>query len=167
MYRIRRFYDDALHKLTYLLNYLFRCKQADNNAERSDSIVTGVQPPVLHVAVGPVGRRWSAVVDVVVDALLVTVVTGVDVVEGGTVVVELVEGVLVVVVVVGVVGSGHAVGWQVAWSRGRVSGSHELSSTRTPDDRRQLTARCWTPWPQVVEHWHPQQAQPHLPCLVR
>jgi len=50
------------------------------------------------------------VVDVVVDALLVTVVTGVDVVEGGTVVVELVEGVLVVVVVVGVVGSGHAVG---------------------------------------------------------
>jgi len=75
------------------------------------------------------------------------------------VVVDMVVDVLVVDgVVVVVVGEGHVVRWQVAWWPGRLSGSQALSPTRTPDDRRQLTARCWTPGPQLVEHYQSPQS---------
>ena len=92
------------------------------------------------------GRCSVVEVGVVVDVLVTAV--ELDVVDDVCVDVEVVDVLVVVAVVVG----GQAVGWQLACWCGRASTSHELSSTRTPDDSRQLTARCWTPAPHVVEH---------------
>jgi len=131
--------------------HMFRLSSpgGDTGATLETEMSTWVHPPVLQVA----GRCSVVVVGVVDGMVLVGVVTAavVDVVEESVVDVQ-VE--VVVVVVVGSVVRGQAVRWHTAWWWGRVSGSHELSSTSTPDDRRQLTARCWTPWPHVVEHWH-------------
>jgi len=117
-------------------------------AKRFRIPITGVHPPVLHVA-GRTRSVASVVVVIVVVVVLVVVVVAAVVVD---VVVLGVVLVVVVVAVVLVVGGGQVVRWQEAWWCGRVSESHELSSTRTPDDRRQLTTRCCTPRPHVTEH---------------